>query len=43
MLDREGVRTGADLDGILEAARFIDSALGRSVSSKLGRAGAWPA
>jgi hydroxymethylglutaryl-CoA lyase len=43
MLDREGVRTGADLDGVLEAARFISGALGEPVSSKVGRAGAWPA
>jgi hydroxymethylglutaryl-CoA lyase len=43
MLDREGVRTGADLDGVLEAARFISGALGEQVSSKVGRAGAWPA
>lgn len=43
LLDREGVRTGADLDGVLEAARFISSALGKAVSSKVGRAGAWPA
>jgi hydroxymethylglutaryl-CoA lyase len=43
LLDREGVRTGADLDGLLEAARFISGALGEPVSSKVGRAGAWPA
>jgi hydroxymethylglutaryl-CoA lyase len=43
LLDREGVRTGADLDGVLEAARFISGALGEPVSSKVGRAGAWPA
>jgi hydroxymethylglutaryl-CoA lyase len=43
LLDREGMRTGADLDGVLEAARFISGALGESVSSKVGRAGAWPA
>jgi hydroxymethylglutaryl-CoA lyase len=43
LLDREGVRTGADLEGVLEAARFISGALGEPVSSKVGRAGAWPA
>jgi hydroxymethylglutaryl-CoA lyase len=43
LLDREGVRTGADLQGVLEAARFISGALGEPVSSKVGRAGAWPA
>ena len=43
LLDREGVRTGADLDGVLEAVRFISGALDEPVSSKVGRAGAWPA
>jgi hydroxymethylglutaryl-CoA lyase len=42
LLDREGVRTGVDLDGVLAAARFIASALGRELSSKVGRAGGWP-
>lgn len=42
LLDREGVRTGVDLDGVLAAARFIASALGREPSSKVGRAGGWP-
>ncbi|MDP9250188.1 MAG: hydroxymethylglutaryl-CoA lyase [Chloroflexota bacterium] len=43
LLDREGVRTGADLDAVLEAARFISGALGKPLGSKVGRAGAWPA
>jgi hydroxymethylglutaryl-CoA lyase len=42
LLDREGVRTGVDLDGVLAAARSIASALGRELSSKVGRAGGWP-
>lgn len=43
LLDRQGVRHGVDLDGVLEAARFIGRALGRSEAvSKLGRAGGWP-
>jgi isopropylmalate/homocitrate/citramalate synthase len=42
LLDREGVRHGVDLDGVLEAARFISEHLGREVSSKVGRAGGWP-
>jgi hydroxymethylglutaryl-CoA lyase len=42
LLDREGVRTEVDLDGILAAARFIADALGREVTSKVGRAGGWP-
>jgi hydroxymethylglutaryl-CoA lyase len=42
LLDHEGIRTGVDLDGVLEAARFIVGALGREVTSKVGRAGGWP-
>jgi isopropylmalate/homocitrate/citramalate synthase len=42
LLDREGVRTDVDLDGVLDAARFIAGQLGREVSSRLGRAGGWP-
>ena len=43
LLDRQGLRHGVDLDGVLEAARFIGVALGRSEAiSKLGRAGGWP-
>lgn len=42
LLDREGVRSGVDLDGVLAAARFIASQLGREVASKVGRAGGWP-
>jgi len=42
LLEREGVRTGVDLGGVLAAARFIVSALGREPSSKVGRAGGWP-
>jgi len=42
LLDREGVRSGVDLDRILAAARFIAGELGREVSSRVGRAGGWP-
>ena len=42
LLDREGVRTGVDLDGVLVAARYVASQLGREVASKVGRAGGWP-
>ena len=42
LLDREGLRTGVDLDGILAAATFIAGQLGRETSSKVGRAGGWP-
>jgi hydroxymethylglutaryl-CoA lyase len=42
LLDRQGVRSGVDLDGVLAAARFIALQLGGDVGSKVGRAGAWP-
>jgi hydroxymethylglutaryl-CoA lyase len=42
LLDREGVRTGVDLDAVLAAAAFIAAQLGREVASKVGRAGGWP-
>jgi hydroxymethylglutaryl-CoA lyase len=42
LLDREGVRSGVDLGGVLAAAGFIASQLGREVASKVGRAGGWP-
>lgn len=42
LLDRQGVRTGVDLDTVLEAARFIAARLEGQVSSKVGRAGGWP-
>jgi isopropylmalate/homocitrate/citramalate synthase len=42
LLDREGVRSGVDLEGVLAAARFIAAQLGAEVTSKVGRAGPWP-
>jgi len=42
LLDREGVPSGVDLDGVLAAAQFIASQLGRELASKVGRAGGWP-
>jgi hydroxymethylglutaryl-CoA lyase len=42
LLDRQGVRSGVSLDGVIAAARFIASQLGAEVGSKVGRAGAWP-
>lgn len=42
LLDRQGVRTGVDLDTVLQAARFIAARLEGQVSSKVGRAGGWP-
>jgi isopropylmalate/homocitrate/citramalate synthase len=42
LLDREGLRHGLDLDGVLTAARFVAEALGRPLASKVGQAGGWP-
>jgi hydroxymethylglutaryl-CoA lyase len=42
LLDRQGLRTGVDLDKVLDAARFIAPQLDREVTSKVGRAGGWP-
>jgi isopropylmalate/homocitrate/citramalate synthase len=42
LLDRQGVRHGVDLDGVLAAARFIGQALGRPPTSKVSLAGGWP-
>jgi hydroxymethylglutaryl-CoA lyase len=43
LLDRQGLRHGVDLDAVLDAARFIGTALGRGeLGSKVGRAGGWP-
>jgi len=42
LLDRQGVRSEVDLNGVLAAARFIASQLGGELGSKVGRAGAWP-
>ena len=43
LLDREGIRHGVALEGVLGAARFIASRLGKKLDSKVGRAGGWPA
>jgi hydroxymethylglutaryl-CoA lyase len=40
-LDASGWESGVSLDGVLEAARFIASALGRPIASKVGQAGGW--
>ena len=43
LLDREGLRHGVNLEGVLDAARFAAAELGREPGSKVGRAGSWPA
>ncbi len=42
LLDREGVRSGVDLDGVIAAAAFIGEQLRHGLTSRLGRAGPWP-
>jgi hydroxymethylglutaryl-CoA lyase len=43
LLDASGYEHGVRLDGVLDAARFIASALGRPLASKVGQAGGWDA
>jgi hydroxymethylglutaryl-CoA lyase len=41
LLDAEGWQHGVDLEGVLEAARFIAGVLGRPLATKVGQAGGW--
>ena len=41
LLDRDGLASGADLDGVLRAARFISDVLQRPLATKVGQAGGW--
>jgi hydroxymethylglutaryl-CoA lyase len=41
LLDGLGINHGANLAGVLDAARFISGALGKTLSSKVGQAGGW--
>ncbi len=43
LLDASGFEHGVSLEAVLEAARFISSALGRPLGSKVGQAGGWDA
>jgi hydroxymethylglutaryl-CoA lyase len=43
LLDASGFEHGVDLEGVLDAARFITTALGRPLASKVGQAGGWDA
>ena len=40
-LDASGWEHGVSLDGVLEAARFIATALGKPLTTKVGQAGGW--
>jgi hydroxymethylglutaryl-CoA lyase len=43
LLDAAGYEHGVDLEKVLDAARFITSALGRPLTTKVGQAGGWDA
>jgi hydroxymethylglutaryl-CoA lyase len=41
LLDGLAIQHGVDLQGVIEAARFIANALGKQLGSKVGQAGGW--
>jgi isopropylmalate/homocitrate/citramalate synthase len=41
LLEREGIATGIDLDGLIGSARWLSSVLGRDLPGRVHRAGAW--
>jgi isopropylmalate/homocitrate/citramalate synthase len=41
LLDQSGFEHGVNLEGVLDAARFITQALGKPLASKVGQAGGW--
>ncbi len=41
-LERDGVRTGIDLDALLETVRWLAGVLGRDLEGQLYRTAAWP-
>jgi hydroxymethylglutaryl-CoA lyase len=41
LLDHSGFEHGVELEGVLDAARFITTALGKPLASKVGQAGGW--
>jgi isopropylmalate/homocitrate/citramalate synthase len=42
LLEREGVRTGVDVDALIETARWLSSVLDRPLPGRVQRAGRWP-
>ena len=42
MLNRMGIETGVDVDGLIETADWLGEQLGRDVPAMLGRAGNFP-
>ena len=43
LLEREGVDTGVDLDGLIDVARWLEEQLGRELPGRVYRAGGFPA
>src|SRR5438309_24222 len=41
-LERDGVRTGVDVDGLVATSRWLEGLLGRQLEGSLYRAAAWP-
>lgn len=41
-LERDGVRTGVDLDALVEVARWLETLIGRPLEGYLHRAARWP-
>ncbi len=39
LLEREGVETGVDLDGVIETAHWLEGVLGRELPGRVSRAG----
>jgi hydroxymethylglutaryl-CoA lyase/(R)-citramalyl-CoA lyase len=42
-LERDGVLTGVDVDGLIETSRWLEGLLGRALEGALYRAASWPA
>ncbi len=42
VLEREGIATGVDLDGLIATARWLADAIARPVPGRVQRAGRWP-
>jgi len=42
MLERSGVRTGLDLDALIDAARWLSGQMGRDLPAMVSRAGSFP-
>ena len=41
-LERDGVRTGVDVDALVDVSRWLEGLLGRRLEGQLYRASPWP-